>query len=167
MCDDCVWLMILIALIRCMLTYNPRRSRLPHMFLSDVCGERTLVGEMMSAASVILPYGLHCSPCLGIPRIKRWPTDVVIGRVITALRAAVLGIMTPGGDTIQAVCPLFLGSGFAGHLVRLPQVPRWEWLVIEPPTRPLRLAAPDRRLAAGFRSGLLFAEHFGLIGIGE
>ena len=56
--DDCVWLMTLIALIRCMLTYNPRRSRLPYVFLSDACNERTIVGEMLSAASVILPYGL-------------------------------------------------------------------------------------------------------------
>ena len=98
------------------------------MFLNDICSERTIVGEVMSAASVILPYGRACSPDLDVSRIKRWLTDVVIGRVITALHAAVLGIITPGGDTIQAVCPLFLGSGFVGHLMWLPHVSRWEWL---------------------------------------
>ena len=41
---------------------------------------------------------------------------------------AVLGIITPGGGTIQEVCPSFLGSGFAGHLVWLQLVSRWEWL---------------------------------------
>ena len=179
-CDDYFWLMILI---RCMLTYSPRRSRLPYMFLNYVCSERTIVGEVMSAASVILPYGRACSPCLHVSRIKRWLTDVVIGRVITALHAAVLGIITPGGDTIQAVCPLLLGSVFMGHLMWLPQVSRWEWLwcyitdvhrytvtsscrlgivvgsnslVIEQPTGPLCLAAHVRRLAAEFRlCGLL------------
>ena len=35
-CDDCFWLMTLIALFRCMLTYNPRRSRLPYMY-SERC----------------------------------------------------------------------------------------------------------------------------------
>ena len=133
-----------------------------------------------------------CSPCLDVSRIKRWLTDVVIVSVITALRAAVLGIIIPGGDTIQSVCPLFLGSSFAGHLVWLPQVPRWEWLwcyitgtrghtvtcscrlgivykcrtvvgsisfVIEPPTGPLRLAAPVYCIAAEFRlCGLLDCE---------
>ena len=151
------------------------------MFLNDVCSERTIEGEVVSAASVILPYGLDCSPCLDVSRIKRWLTNVVIGRVITALRAAVL---TPGRDTVQAVCPLFLGSGFAGHLLWLPQVSRWKWLwcyitgarghtvacscrlgiiykcravvgsnslVIQPPTGPLLLAAPVRHLAAEFR----------------
>ena len=124
MCDDCCWIMTLIALNQCMLTYNARRSRLPYMFLNDVCSWRTLVGEVMSVTSVILPYGLDCSPCLDVSRIKRWLTDVMIGQVITALHSAVLGIMTPGEDTIQAVC----GGGFAGHLVWLPQVSRWEWL---------------------------------------
>ena len=62
-CDDCFWLITLITLIRCMLTYNPRRSRLPYMFLNDVCSERTIVGEVMSAASVALPCGRACSPC--------------------------------------------------------------------------------------------------------
>ena len=66
------------------------------MFLNDVCSKRTIVGEVMSAASVILPYGLDCSPCLDVSLIKGWLIDVMIGRVITALRAAVLGIITPG-----------------------------------------------------------------------
>ena len=95
-CDDCFWLMTLIALFRCMLTYNPRRSRLPYMVLKNVCGERTIEWEVVSAASVILPYDLDCSPCLDVSRIKRWLTDAIIGSVITALHAAVLGIITPG-----------------------------------------------------------------------
>ena len=103
-----------------------------------------------------------------------------------------LDIITPGGDTIRAVCPLFLGSGFTGHWVWLQLVSRWEWLwcyiigarghtvayscqfgivykcravvgshslVIEPPTGPLRLAAPVRLLAAEFRlCGLIECE---------
>ena len=68
-CDDCFWLMTLIALFRCMLTYNPRRSRLPYMFLKDVCNERTIEWEMVSAASVILPDDLDCPPCLDVSRI--------------------------------------------------------------------------------------------------
>ena len=123
-CDDCFWFMNLIALFRCMLTYNPRRSRLSYMFLKDVCNEITIEWEVVSAASVILPYDLDCSPCLEVSQIKWWLTDAVIGRVITALRAAVLGIITPGGDTIQVVCPLLLGSGFTGHLVWLQLVSR-------------------------------------------
>ena len=55
------------------------------MFVNDVCSEKTIVGEVMSAASVVLPYGRACSPCLDVSRIKRWLTDVVIGRVIAAL----------------------------------------------------------------------------------
>ena len=98
------------------------------MFLKDVCNERTIEWEVVSAACVILPYDLDCSPCLDVSQIKRWLTDAVIERVITARRAAVLGIITPGGDTIQVVCPLFLGNGFAGHLVWLQLVSRWEWL---------------------------------------
>ena len=78
-----------------------------------VCSEITIEWEVVSAASVILPYDLDCSPCLDVSQIKRWLTDAVIGRVITALHAAVSGIITPGGDTIQVVCPLFLGSAFA------------------------------------------------------
>ena len=117
--------MTLIALFRCMLTYNHRRSRLPYLFLKDICNERTIEWEVVSAASVILPYDLDCSPCLDVSRIKRWLTDAVIWRVITALRVAVLGIITPGGDTIHVMCPLFLGSGFAGHLVWLQLVSRW------------------------------------------
>ena len=98
--------MTLIALSRCMLTYDPRRSRLPYMFLKDVCNERTIEWEVVSAASVILPYDLGCTPCLDVSQIKRWLTDAIIGRVITALlwpgvggHAAVLGIITPGGGT--------------------------------------------------------------------
>ena len=128
-CDDCFWLMTdHFDPMHADINYNHRRSRLPYMFLNDVCNERTIVGRVMSAASVVLPYGRACSPCLDVSRIKWWLTDVVIGRVITTLRAAVFGIITPGGDTIQVVCPLFLGSGFVGHLVWLPQVSRWEWL---------------------------------------
>ena len=90
-----------------MLTYNPRRSRLPYLFLKDVCNERTIEWEVVSAASVNLAYDLDCSPCLDVSWIKWWLTDAVIGRVITGLRTSVLGINTHGGDTIQVVCPLF------------------------------------------------------------
>ena len=95
------------------------------MFLKYVCNERTIEWEVVYAVSIILPYDLDVSPCWDASRIKRL-TDAFIGRVITALRAAVLGIITPWGDTIQVVCPLFLGSGFAGLLLQL--VSRWEWL---------------------------------------
>ena len=102
-CDDCFWLMTLIALSRCMLTYDPRRSRFPYMFLKEVCNERTIEWEVVSVASIISPYDLGCSPCLDVSRIKRWLTGAVIGRVITTLlrpgvggRAAVLGVIAPG-----------------------------------------------------------------------
>ena len=68
-----------------MLTYDPRRSRLPYMFLKDVCNERAIEWEVVSVAGVISPYGLGFSPCLDVSRIKQWLTDAVIWRVITTL----------------------------------------------------------------------------------
>ena len=81
-CDDCF---CLIALSRCMLMYDPQRSRLPYMFLKDVCSERTIEWDVVSVASVVSPCCLGFSTCLDVSRIQRLLTDAVIGRVITAL----------------------------------------------------------------------------------
>ena len=77
-CDDCFWLMTLIALFRFILTYNPRRLWLPYMFLKYVCNERTIEWEVVSVASIILPYDLDVLPCWDVSRIKRL-TDLLGG----------------------------------------------------------------------------------------
>ena len=125
--DDCF---CLIALSRCILTCDPRRSCLPNMFLKNICNERTIEWEVVSVASVISPCCVGFSPCLDVSRIKRLLTDAFIGRVITALlrpgvggRETVLGIIAPARVTIQVMCPSSLGGRGGVGLVS-----RWEWL---------------------------------------
>ena len=96
------------------------------MFLKNICNERTMEWEVVSAASIILPCCVGFSPCLDVSRIKRLLIDALIGRVITAQlwpgvggREAVLGIIVPVWVTIQVRCPSSLRGGL---------VSRWEWL---------------------------------------
>ena len=65
------------------------------MFLKNICNERTIEWEVVSAASIISPCFVGFSPCLDVSRIKRLLTDTLIGRVITAL-------LRPGVDGCEA-----------------------------------------------------------------
>ena len=112
----------LIALSRCIQSYDLRRSCLPNLFLKDICGERTIERELVSVGSLIPPCCVSLSSCLDISRIKRLWTDAIDGWVITALlrlcvgvHEAALGIVAPVGVTIQVTWLSSLGGSFSGH----------------------------------------------------
>ena len=92
---ECYACLCLIALSRCILPYDLRRSCLPNLFLKDICCERTIERELVSSGSFIPPCRVSLSSCLDVSRIKRLWTDAIVGWVINALLRLLLVSQPP------------------------------------------------------------------------
>ena len=108
----CYTCFCLIALSRCILSYDLRRSCLPNLFLKDICGERTIERELVSVGSFIPPSRVSFSSITALLRL------------CVNVREAASGVIAchEPGDIPMG------GGGFSGHSVWLQLVSRWEWL---------------------------------------
>ena len=112
-CNVCL---CLIALSRCILPYDLRRSYLPNLVLKDICCGRTIERELESSGRFIPPCCVSLSSCLDVSRIKSLWTDAIVGWDINALLRlcvgvceAAVGVIAPVGVTIQVTWLSSLG----------------------------------------------------------
>ena len=131
----CYACLCLIALSRCILPYDLRRSCLPNLGLKDICCWRTIERELDSSGRFIPPCRVSLSSCLDVSRIKILWTDAIVSwdinallRLCVGMRETAVGVVAPVGVTIQVTWLSSQGGGFSGHSVWLPLVSRWAWL---------------------------------------
>ena len=123
-----------MALSRCILPYDLRRSCLPNRVLKDICCGRTIKRELESSGRFILPCHVSLSFCLDVLWIKSLWTDAIVGWDINALLRLCVGVCEAAVGVVAPVVTWLssLGGGFSGHSVLLPLVLRWAWLWCHP-----------------------------------